>query len=190
MSRISQIKFENADPETQKLWKEVEKTYGSVSNMKAVLIHSPAALNALLEWYKLYAIVKKYLGERRTILFCNAISRENACKLCSSYMNAAIRKKGEDTEKLNLDALDTLLVDFGTQLARDPNRIGDKIFTPLKENFSEAQIVELTVFGGLMILNNIFNNALQVDLDQVLDGYEVNPDTAFANSEKYKISKA
>ena len=186
MSRIPQVKYEEASPEIQKLWKETEQKYGSVSNMKAVLINSPEALNAALEWYALYNKIKPYLGERRIILFCNAISRENTCKLCSSYMNAALQKKGENPEDLSRDEFDKTIVDFGTQLARDANRIRESIFDSLKKHLNSAQIVELTIFGALMILNNVFNNALQVDLDESLGNYEVNPDIAFANSARYK----
>ena len=33
------------------------------------------------------------------------------------------------------------------------------------------QIVALTAFGGLMVATNLFNNALQVDLDEYLYRY-------------------
>jgi hypothetical protein len=34
-----------------------------------------------------------------------------------------------------------------------------------------AQIVAVTAFGGLMIATNVFNNALQVDLDDYLQPF-------------------
>jgi len=70
MARIAKVIYEEATPELQELYKKVEKEHGVVTNMKATLLHSPAALKAVLEWYKLFDIVKPVIGERRAILFC------------------------------------------------------------------------------------------------------------------------
>ena len=185
MSRIAPIKYEEAPPEIQEAHRKVVEEHGAVSNMKAVLLHSPPALHAVLEWYRLYAIVKPVLGERRTILFCDAISRENACKLCASFMRRAIIKGGENPEALELDDRDRVIVDFGRQLAANPNRVSDGLFAKLQDFLTPAQIVELTVFGALMIVNNVFNSALQVDVDDSLQGFEITPEVAFAGSSHF-----
>jgi hypothetical protein len=36
-----------------------------------------------------------------------------------------------------------------------------------------------------MIVNNVFNSALQVDLDEVLNAYQIQPEVAFAGSSHY-----
>ncbi|MFZ4773807.1 MAG: carboxymuconolactone decarboxylase family protein [Terrimicrobiaceae bacterium] len=185
MSRIAPVTYEESTPEIQAVYRKVVEDHGSVSNMKAVLLHSPAALQAVLEWYRLYALVKPVLGERLTILFCDAISRENACKLCASFMRRAIIKGGENPEALELDGRDQVIVDFGRQLAANPNRVSDTLFVQLREFLTPAQIVELTVFGALMIVNNIFNSALQVDVDDSLQGFEITPEVAFAGSSRF-----
>lgn len=185
MSRIAPITYEEAPPEIQEAHRKVVEEHGSVSNMKAVLLHSPVALNAVLEWYRLYAIVKPVLGERRAILFCDSISRENACKLCASFMRRAIIKGGENPEALELDDRDRVIVDFGRQLAANPNRVSNDLFAKLQDFLTPAQIVELTVFGALMIVNNVFNSALQVDVDDSLHGFEITPEIAFASSSHF-----
>ena len=189
MARIAPVQYEEATPEIQSVYTQVKGVHGSVSNMKATLLHSPTALNAVLEWYRLYALVKRFLGERRTILFCDAISRENACKLCATYMRKAILDQGENPEALALDEEDQIISDFGKQLAENPNRVKDALFAKLQNWLTPAQIVELTVFGGLMILNNVFNSALQVDVDESLHGFEINPETAFAGSSHFDRNK-
>jgi alkylhydroperoxidase family enzyme len=60
------------------------------------------------------------------------------------------------------------LAEFGRQLVRDAHCVSDELFTKLTSFLEPAQIVTLTVFGGLMIATNIFNNALGVDLDEYL----------------------
>jgi hypothetical protein len=126
--------------------------------MKAVALHSPAATHAILEWYALFDAVKPYLGERLAILYCHAISRENACKLCWTFMRKEIIDGGEDPEAVSLDQREADVVELGRQL------------------------VEIVTFGALMVVNNIFNSALQVDLDGVLDGYELSPEQAAART--------
>jgi alkylhydroperoxidase family enzyme len=178
MARIPQVTYESAPPEIQAEWKKVIREHGSVTNMKATLMHSPVALHAVLEWYALLDEVKPWLGERASILFCNAISKENACTLCSSYMRREIVQWGEDPDLLEMDDREKAVVEFGRQLAADPNRVGDTLFARLSSYFNSRQIVELTVFGTLMIVNNVFNSALQVDLDSSLDGFHWVPDGA------------
>ena len=185
MSRIAQVRYEEASPEIQAEYKKVVAEHGTVSNMKAVLLHSPVALKAVLEWYTLYAKVKPFLGERRTILFCDAISRENACTLCATFMNRAIVKGGENPKDLKLDERDQAVIAYGKQLAANANRVTDTLFKRLESFLTAEQIVELTVFGALMIVNNVFNSALQVDLDESLDAYQIQPEVVFAGSSHY-----
>ena len=185
MARIQPIQYKTAAPEIQDAYQQVVAEHGSVSNMKATLLHSPPALHAVLEWYRLYALVKPVLGPRRTILFCDAISRENACKLCATYMRKALITGGDNPEDLALDGQDEAVVAFGRQLAANPNRVSDELFARLQAFLTPAQIVELTVFGALMIVNNIFNSALQVDVDEGLAGFQLRPDVAFAGSSRF-----
>ena len=179
MPRIPFVTRENATPEQRTAYDDVSKHH-EISNMKATLLHSPVALNAVLEWYKLFAAVKPYLGERLAVLFCDAISRENRCELCASFMKREIVQWGEDPDALKLDDRDQTVIAFGRQLARDANRVNDDLYAKLATYFTPPQIVEITVFGTLMIVNNLFNSALRIPLDDSLDGYHVDPETYFA----------
>ena len=185
MSRISKVIYEEALPEIQQEYERVVKHHGSVSNMKATLLHSPVALKAVLEWYTLFGKVKPVLGQRLSILFCNAISRENACTLCATYMQKEIVDGGEDPEQLQLDDRDKTIIAFGRQLAADPNRVSDELFARLRGYLTEAQVVELTVFGALMIVNNVVNSALRVEVDEGLRAYTIQPEIAFAGSSHF-----
>ena len=185
MSRISKVIYEEALPEIQQEYERVVKHHGSVSNMKATLLHSPVALKAVLEWYTLFGKVKPVLGQRLSILFCNAISRENACTLCATYMQKEVVDGGEDPEQLQLDDRDKVIIAFGRQLAADPNRVSDELFAQLRSYLTEAEVVELTVFGALMIVNNVVNSALRVELDEGLAAYTIQPEIAFAGSSHF-----
>jgi alkylhydroperoxidase family enzyme len=186
MARIDKVNYKKASPELQELYKKVEKEHGVVTNMKATLLHSEPALNAVLEWYRLFDIVKPVIGDRRAILFCDAISRENVCTLCATFMNRAIIKGGENPQDLKLDEKDQVIIDYGRQLAANPNRVSSALFNKLSSFLTPSQIVELTVFGALMIVNNVFNSALQIDLDESLDSFKIQPEIAFSGSLKYQ----
>jgi hypothetical protein len=49
--------------------------------------------------------------------------------------------------------------------------VPDDLFARLADFLTPPQLVALTAFGGLMLATNVFNNALQVDLDEYLFGY-------------------
>ena len=179
MARIPPISFENATPEIQAEYQDVVAEHGVVTNMKATLLHSPPALHAVLAWYRLFDQVNPVLGERLAVLFCYAISRENACELCTTFMRRAIDQSGEDPDQVLLDEREQAVVEYGRQLAADANRVSDALFARLEAHFPPRQIGDLTVFGGLMVVNNLFNSALQVDLDEALETYRIQPERIF-----------
>jgi len=129
------------------------------------------ALRALMEWYPLRDAVKPFLGERATTLFVHAISSATDCLICSTFFRRHLIDSGESPDRLELDAREQVIVDFGRQLARDPNGVSDELFARLAKQLKPDEIVALTAFGGIMIATNVFNNALRVDLDDYLEPY-------------------
>ena len=146
-------------------------TGGRMTNMKWTLAHSPASLTALLQWYPLHDEVVQLLGERRTLLFCHAISVQNGCLICSTFFRRLFAEGGEDPDGLALDELDELIVDFGRRLAVDPHSVDDALRAQLDARFSPAEIVLLTSFGAIMVATNVVNDALGVPLDGYLEPY-------------------
>src|SRR5262245_23027463 len=142
--------------------------HGRVTNMKRTLAHAPAALHALMQWYPLRETVLPFLGERLTTLFTHAVSTQTDCLICSTFFRRILIESGEDPDKLTLDEREQTVIEYGRQLARDPNRVSDELYERLTRFLEPAQIVALTAFGGLMIATNVFNNALRVDLDDYL----------------------
>jgi alkylhydroperoxidase family enzyme len=146
-------------------------TGGRMTNMKWTLAHSPVALDALLEWYPLHAQVEPLLGERRTMLFCHAISAENDCLICTTFFRRLLADAGDDPDAPALDELDELMADFGRRLATDPHSVDDALRARLDAHFSPAEIVLLTAFGAIMVATNVVNDALGVPLDGYLEPY-------------------
>jgi alkylhydroperoxidase family enzyme len=145
--------------------------HGSVTNMKRTLARSPVALRVLLEWYALRDEVQPFLGERLMVLFAHSVSVQSDCLICSTFFRRLIIEADDDPDELVLDAWEQTVVEFGRQLARDANSVSDELFARLAERLKPEQIVALTAFAGLMIATNVFNNAIQVELDEYLWRY-------------------
>jgi alkylhydroperoxidase family enzyme len=171
MARIPPLDYANASPSARHAHEEHEQRYGRMTNMKRTLLYSEPAFHALMEWYTLRDTVRPFLGDRATTIFSHAISAETDCLICSTFFRRILIDAGENPDELALDARDTLLVEYGRQLANDPKGVTDELYHRLTDQFSTPQLVALTAFGSLMRATNIFIDALRVDLDEYLEPY-------------------
>jgi alkylhydroperoxidase family enzyme len=171
MPRIRPVEYDEATPAVRAAHDEVVREHGSITNMKRTLLHSLPALRALMEWYPLRDTVRPFLGERLTDLFAHAISAETDCLVCSTFFRRILIDAGEDPDSLALSEREQLVIEFGRCLAKPFARVPDELYRRLAAAFSDDQIVVLTAFGALMVATNVFNNALEVDLDDVLQPY-------------------
>jgi alkylhydroperoxidase family enzyme len=171
MARIPPLEFDDAPPEIRERYADQIRQYGRVTNMKRTLAHEPPAYDALLTWYPLRDRVAQFLGDRDTSIFAYAISDENECLICSTFFRRSFKHAGDDPDAWTLNARQTLLVEFGRALARDPRNVSDALYAALARELAPPQIVVLTAFGALMIATNVFNDALRVDLDEELLPY-------------------
>ncbi len=171
MARIRPFQNDDSDPVSRAALDEILSAHGRATNMKRTLARAPVALHALMTWYDLRDEVVPFLGERLTTLFAHAISAGTDCLVCSTFFRRILIDSGEDPESLRLDDWEQTIVDYGRQLAKDPHGVSDELFARLAARLRPEQIVALTAFGGLMVATNLFNNALQVDLDEYLHGY-------------------
>jgi alkylhydroperoxidase family enzyme len=171
MARIPPLQDAEADAAGAAALKEIRKAHGRVTNMKRTLARAPVALNALMTWYDLRAEVTPFLGERLTTLFAHAVSTGTDCLVCSTFFRRILIEAGEDPDALHVDDWEQTIVDYGRQLATDPSGVSDALFSQLAARLRPEQVVALTAFGGMMVATNLFNNALQVDLDEYLYDY-------------------
>ncbi len=171
MARIEPVDESSAPPESRELAAAHAATGGRMTNMKWTLAHSPVALDALLQWYPLHDQVAPVLGERRTWLYCHAISTQSDCLICSTFFRRLIIDAGENPETLELDEFDELIADLGRRLADDPHSVDDALHARLAERLEPAQIVTLIAFGAIMVATNVFNDALGIELDGYLERY-------------------
>jgi len=171
MARIAPLSVSDAQPAARAELERHLACYGRVTNMKCTLARSPVALAALMQWYSLHDAVLPLLGSRLTTLFAHAISSQTDCLICSTFFRHWLAEQGDDPDSLQLDDREQAIVDYGRQLAVDANQVSDALYAKLAAQFTAEEIVALTAFGGMMIATNVFNNALQVDLDDYLQPF-------------------
>lgn len=168
MPRIPPLDHEQATGPVREEWDRQIAAHGRMTNMKRTLAHSHSALRALMEWYPLYDEVRAFLGDRLTHLFVHAISAETDCLICSTFFRRLLIEAGEDPDAPRFDDRDRAVLDFGLRLVRERSRVPDDLYQRVAAHVTAPQMVTLTAFGAMMIATNVFNNALEVDLDDYL----------------------
>ena len=150
-------------------------SHARITNMKRTLLNSLPAFRALMEWYPLRDTVQPFLGARLTVLFAHAISAETDCLICSTFFRRILIEDGEDPDRLVLDDREAAVVAFGRRLAVSPFHVPAAVYDRVAAHFDPAQMTALTAFGAIMVATNVFNNALEVDLDEYLHPYRREP---------------
>ncbi len=172
MARVGFVDYENASGEVKQAYDKLIQKNGLVTHMKQVLLNDLTSFEAYQSWYPLYEKLIAFTGELGAEVLCYAISTQNECLLCSVYFRKVFIEKGYTFEELDLSEKDKLLAAFGSAIAKDPNSLSDELFAALRKHFTSPQIVVLTAFSGQMIATNVFNSALQIELDDNLINYQ------------------
>ncbi len=183
MPRINPLPETEATTDLRKAWaKHIADYPGSrITNMKATLSHSPLAFDVYMQWYPLYHEVIRIVGERSAYLFAHSISEASNCPLCTTFFRKIIIEHGERPEDLHLTTDEQHLLDFGAEIARNRGErsecritavaVADLMYEPIRQRFTDADIVVLVAFAGQMIATNLFNNVLDVTIDGYLSPY-------------------
>jgi alkylhydroperoxidase family enzyme len=171
MPRVPPINPDSASPERREAYEKARERFGRVTNMKATLLHSEPAYDALMTWYDLREAVLPFLGERLADLFSHAISAGTDCLICSTYFRRALIDSGVNPDDYALEEREQTVVEFGQCLTKPFSRVPKDIYERVAALLSEEQIVALTAFGAMMVATNVVNNALDVELDDYLVGY-------------------
>ncbi|MGV3614202.1 MAG: carboxymuconolactone decarboxylase family protein [Fimbriimonas sp.] len=171
MSRISPIDIDSASPAQREAFDEGLRRYGRMTNMKRTLLRSLPAFDALMTWYPLREHLLTFLDEATFDLYSHAISKATDCPVCTNYFRRVLIDAGIDPKLPTGDARRQALMDFGQSIGLDPRSAAPETFAPLKEHFTDDQIVALVAFAGMMVATNIVNNALEVDVDEYLQPY-------------------
>ncbi len=173
MPRIHPLPESDASAELRAAWaKHIDDYPGSrITNMKATLSHSPLAFDVYMQWYPLYHAVIGIVGQRSAYLYAYAISEASNCPLCTTFFRKIIIQNGERPEDLQLTDDEQHLLNFGAAIAQNRGEVSDEQYEPIRQRFSDQEVVILVAFAGHMIATNLFNNVLDVTIDDYLYPY-------------------
>ena len=165
MSYISKIDLSTAPQEVRAAVDNHLAQGYQLTNEKLTLLHNVTAFHTPEESsYELDRELQRLIGKRAADFYEYAISLQNDCLVCSTYFRKLLKDNGIDFDNFQFTKKEELLISFGRALAKDPKNIPDEIYTELKEEFTEEEIVVITAMGVLMVANNYFNDILKIEV--------------------------
>jgi uncharacterized peroxidase-related enzyme len=171
VARVRSIASAELPPDLADLYEQFAGDYGPFRNQVAVFAHVPAALrhlmSLLMELRTAATLPKRYLEIAIVV-----VSKLNECHYCVAHHKPFLAVEGISPHGIDrllepdnpeLDDIDRLVIAYAQAAWETPNRIPDSVFQRLRQHFSEAQIVELTLRITLCGFFNRFNDALQIE---------------------------
>lgn len=170
MPRVTALTSSALPPEIASIYDRFT-AYGPFADQASVLAHVPPALNhlcsMLMELKARQGVPWRYIE-----LAIVVTSKLNACDYCVAShapvlevqgLSAAAIAQLPSTDHPDLDDVDRLVIEYATLVTQTSGKIRDNVFVRLRQHFTEAQIVELTLRISLAGFYNRFNDALQID---------------------------
>jgi uncharacterized peroxidase-related enzyme len=173
MARVREIGIDEVPQDLKALYRRFTEDYGAFGNQVAVFAQRPPALRHVMGL--LLDLADEALVPKRMLeIVLVVVSRLNACTYCVAHHAPRLVETGLPTETVDrilepdcpgLDPVERLVRDYAQQVTLDARRVPDRLFAALREHFSEAQMVELTLRIALCGFFNRFNDAMRIGIE-------------------------
>ncbi|HET7890160.1 MAG TPA: carboxymuconolactone decarboxylase family protein [Candidatus Sulfotelmatobacter sp.] len=169
MARISLISPESASAEVKEIYEKPLR--GKPGNVQKALAHRPEMLKNFLPFY---ASVGRSLDRKLYEMIYLRVSLINGCNYCAQHHVASSKRVGltaEDWSALKAGnyarytGKERAALVYVEKLTRTPHDITDADFAPLREHFSEPEIVDIHLLTGLANLTNRFTDPLGLEVE-------------------------
>lgn len=173
MSHVTRIDADGKplDPAVKTAYDAEARRAGHVTNMKATLLHSLPAFNVFGSWLTVKEEVRAAIGERALSLYSHAISATAGCLLCSTYFRRLLLKEGVKPDDFSPSPEEALLIELGYAIGNPQQPPAPDLMDRLKLRYDERTLVNLITYGGTMLATNVFNNMLDIEIDDYLAPY-------------------
>lgn len=170
MSRITAINNEQATGKAKELLDGVQKKLGMTPNLMRTLAHSPAALQAYLNFNgALGATLNAKLREQLSLV----TAEENGCGYCASAHTAIGKMVGlSEAETLDAragkgnDAKSDAAVKFAKIVLAKRGKVSDADLQAVRNaGLTEGELAEIVAHVALNVFTNYFNNVAGTDID-------------------------
>ena len=172
MPRLSEIEFDALPPEAQEALRGRMDKPGALT-WQRVMGHRPAQMAGIIKLMDSFA-ADTVLPKRLVEVAVVTVSKLNECPHCIGRHGVRLVQEGLSAEAVDaildpdtplLSPVEHLVRDYAVVVTERSQFMRDKMFDELRAEFTEAQIVELTLRIGLAGFFNRFNNAMQVEID-------------------------
>ncbi|MEZ1315050.1 carboxymuconolactone decarboxylase family protein [Pseudomonas fluorescens] len=176
MSRLTPLDRQHLEPSTVNTLDRLLTDYGPYASLLGAFTHRPPALEHLFG-YLVQSKRDALISPRHLEIALLTASKAHACHYCIVLHEPKLAAQGisqEAIEKLlddhvpGLDAQDLLVRDYARLVTLTPDRISDDVHRRLREYYSEAQVVELTIRIALCSFFKRFNEALEVPNEDIV----------------------
>lgn len=173
MARVRNIEADELDTEAREVYERYAREYGPFLNQVRVFAHRPPALKHIMGLLLDFAD-EAVLEKRHLEIALVTVSTLNACRYCVAHhaprairhgLSAEAMEKILDESVPSFNEVDHLVRDYAVAVTNEWNTVRDVMFDRLRENFSEEQIVELTLRIALCGFFNRFNDVLQIGME-------------------------
>ncbi len=172
MSRVRPVPSSELPPQAAAVYEKFAQSYGPFRSQVAVLAHVPSAMTHLMGML-MELKAQKNINWRYIELAIVTVSKLNECEYCVAHHTKPLMVEGitgdtidrlpEYKDNPGLDETDRLVVEHTIAVTNGARRVSDNLFARLRDHFTEAQIVELTLRIALAGFFNRFNEALRIE---------------------------
>jgi uncharacterized peroxidase-related enzyme len=165
MALIKSLEKDQIEEVAKEVYEKFEKETGKVPEWVKVMAHSPNILKEFTELFKAI-MVEKEIKSLLKWKIALVVSETLKCPFCVSVTQKMLKQLGADEETIekvkDLSTEDQEILELVKDITLDGHLDKPELFIKLKEEFSEAQIVEIVSVIGLFNYINRFNNTLGV----------------------------
>lgn len=166
MARISALSDAQVSDKAKPLYETAKSKMGMVPNVLRTFAHSPAVLNAYLQFSG--ALADGVLNAKERELVALAVAQKNQCGYCLSAHTAIGKNAG-----LNEDAMSAAREGKGSAIAALAQKLvenrgflnDDELATARGKGLSDAQIIEVIANVALNTLTNYTNHVADTEID-------------------------
>jgi hypothetical protein len=116
-------------------------------------------ISPFVQWYSLSEELVPFIGERAYSLFAHAVFDECRDTSAAVYFRDQLTAAGTDVDDPQVTETERLLIDWGRQVARDPNAVADEWRTRFDAAFSPSLRSALIRFAALSIATSVVDAA-------------------------------
>ena len=171
MSRFAVPTRDQVPAESQQMFDQIHKKFGSVPNLYGTLGYSPTALGTVLQAQPALEASSFDAKEAQAIFL--ATSQENGCSYClgahtmvgkmaglTEEQTVAIRRGDVDDTKLRA------VSDLARELVRKRGAVSDEVANAFfAEGYTHKQFVDLVALVGMKTISNYLHNAVDFAAD-------------------------